>query len=88
MTDLPYPVFDAIHMALSFLSFEDLPTEDRPARHIWLNPDAMDEHWEMVKRRREDRYKSGGSTYAEDDDIDDPVQSDLTDGLRERLMSG
>lgn len=52
-----------------------MPEKDRPPESIWLNDDALTEHFERVK-------ESYGSTSA--DDMDDVVplsQNELTKGL-------
>jgi hypothetical protein len=69
--DLPHTYHDSIVLALHFLSFEELPSEDQPPREIWMDPDAMGEHWEMVKRRNEARYGKGD---IRDDEIEGPVE--------------
>lgn len=84
LDDLPYPVFDAIHAALTFLSFEELPNEDRPSRDIWLDHELMSEHWDLVKERRERMYQGGDY----DQEIEDPVENEYAAGLRDRLKHG
>lgn len=60
MADLPYPFFDAIRAGLAFLGYEELPTEERPPRHIWLHAESMQAWWEQVEREREEKYGTGG----------------------------
>jgi hypothetical protein len=56
--DLPHTLHTAIRMALYFLKFEEIPyEEDRPPKHIWLDPDKMEDWWRAVKESQEARYK-------------------------------
>jgi hypothetical protein len=54
--DLPYTLHDAIVAALGFLAFEELPSDERPERNIWMDPKALAQHWRKVKRARDDKY--------------------------------
>lgn len=67
--ELPYNIFDAIKLALVFLTYEELESEERPPKKIWLDGEAMSKWWKAVKRRREAKYSGKGS-----DDIDGPVE--------------
>jgi hypothetical protein len=56
--DLPHTLHGAIRLALYFLKFEEIPyEEDRPPRHIWLEPERMERWWKDVKQAQEARYK-------------------------------
>jgi hypothetical protein len=77
IVELPYTLFNAIHMALYFLSFEELPKEERPPKRIWLNADLMEAHWEAVTRMRRDRSKG--------EDISDLPQNEHADSLLKSL---
>lgn len=55
IVDLPHTIHTAIRMALFFLSFENMPTDERPPRHIWLHSERMEEWFRMVKQNRENR---------------------------------
>jgi hypothetical protein len=68
--DLPYSIHDAITVALQYLTFEELPKDERPSRSIYLNTKALKEHFEAVEKRRDEKY--GG----EDKEIEDPVEND------------
>jgi hypothetical protein len=59
LDDCPYPFFNAVRMALGFLSFDELPKDERPARKIWLNSDEMRKHWTAVERLRAEKYGTG-----------------------------
>jgi hypothetical protein len=68
LADLPHPLFDAIRLALYFLSFDELDSDERPPRRIWMDADAMRDWWAHVKRLREEKYgKSDSSSDLEDD---------------------
>lgn len=56
-------------MGLGFLSFDELPEEDRPPRRIWLEPDLMKAHWAEVKRAHKAKYGS-----KDDEGIDGPSE--------------
>lgn len=61
--DLPFTIFHAILHGIRFLSYEEWPTEDRPPKRIWMDGEALKEHFETVDQRRKDRAKG--------DDIED-----------------
>lgn len=77
ISELPYPHFDAINRALTFLTFEELPKKDQPPKKIWLDNEKLNEHFERVRRDREEGNKEGI-----EGPIDDPVQNDLTKGIK------
>ena len=57
----------------------ELPEKDLPPEAIWLDPDALSEHFERVKAR----YASGASSSDDDrDDVAVPMnaESELTQG--------
>lgn len=55
----------------------EMPDKDRPPEEIWLNPEALNAHFEAVKAR-----------YASGDDEEVPggelAQNELTKGLKKR----
>lgn len=67
--DLPWTLHQAVRMALLFLSFEELPDEERPPKHIWLDTEKMKEHAAWVKRKRK--------AAAKGEDMSDMPQNDL-----------
>lgn len=82
MTDireLPAVYFDAIRTTLIYLGFEEMPEDDQPPRRIWQDPVALKGHFDMLKRDRKARTENGGNTEGP---IEEPVQNDLTKGLR------
>lgn len=60
VVDLPYTLHEAIRMALTFLSFEQLPSDEQPPKKIWLDGDRMEAHWSAVTQAREDKAKGRG----------------------------
>lgn len=68
--DLPYTIFDAIKLALVWLSYEELESEERPPKEIWLEPKEMSKWFKAVNKRR--REKWGMDKH--DQDIDGPVE--------------
>lgn len=59
--DLPFTVSQAIRMGLFYLSLEELPTKERPPRHIWQDAEKMDAWFQEVKRNREAEIKGEGT---------------------------
>lgn len=60
--DLPYTIFNLIVNGLYFVSFEELPKEERPRKSIWLDKELMAEHWREVERMREDKMKGNDTS--------------------------
>jgi hypothetical protein len=76
LADLPFQLHDAIVLALQFLSFEELPKDERPSRSIYLSNDKLKTHFEAVEKRREEQFKSDGPG-----EIEDPVQNQAASQL-------
>lgn len=77
VTDLPYTIHDAIISALMFLTFDELPDNERPPKTIWLNGEKMKAHWAEVKRMRKAEAEGHG----------DP--GDMTkNALKDKLLVG
>jgi hypothetical protein len=84
--DMPYPLFEAIRLALIFLNYEELPSEEQPPRSIWFENDEMRKHWKAVERMRKKKY--GG---AADDDIgDEPIVGPVSENaaMKELIDNG
>lgn len=77
ISELAYPLFLAIRRALIFLSFEEMPKEDQPPKRIWLDNDALSEHFARLERDRKEGSKPGI-----EGPIEEPVQNDLTRGIK------
>lgn len=58
--DLPFTIHQAIHMALYFLSFDELPLKERPPKKIWLDGDKMKLWFDEVKANRETEMSGEG----------------------------
>lgn len=80
LLDCPYTVFEAIRLGQIYLSFDELPEDERPPKRIWLDADQITEWFSDVKRRREEKY-SGGGRGGWDKSIVDPVQNEAAKGL-------
>lgn len=77
LADLPYQLFHALRLALGFLSFDELPKDERPPRSIWLVGDEMRQWFKAVERQRDRKY----GLKSEDgvsDDIEGPVEQNDT----------
>jgi hypothetical protein len=75
LRELPGGYFDAITMALSFLSFEELPSEDRPPRRIWLSHEKLKAHFDAVKARQKEKADPDNEPI--EDPVDNPAARDL-----------
>lgn len=60
LTDLPFTISNAILGALGFLSFDELPEEEKPPKRIWLDAKKMKAWWAEVKRVRKAREDGHG----------------------------
>lgn len=68
LRDAPHHIFNAIRRALVFLSFAELPEEERPKRRIWLDDEKLNAFFADLKRKRAEK--------ADGKEIEDPVQND------------
>lgn len=59
------------------LGFSELQKEDRPPREMWLDDEALAEHFDRLERKHE----SGGGGSGEDHEL---LQNELTRDLRRR----
>lgn len=78
LVDLPWMLFEAIINGLQFLKFEELPDEERPKRAIWLDPKKMHQHFQQVKKLREEKYGTDKPR-----EIEDPVENDAAKAWKE-----
>ena len=79
LLDCPHPLFDAIRFGHIFLSFDELPEDERPPKRIWLDGDALREWFAEVKRKRDAKY--GADPGGWDKSIEDPVDNAAAQGL-------
>lgn len=70
---MPYPLFEAIQLALHFLQYEELPKDERPRPEIWMEPKEMKDHWSAVEARRKAKWGDKDSDRMADEPIDGPV---------------
>lgn len=80
MADMPFPLHDAILRALMFLSWEELPDDERPPRRIWLYGDDLRDWFREVRARRDEKYGTGNSNSQIEDPVDNPAAKDLMSG--------
>lgn len=66
MRNVPYILMDGIKFALMVLSFDELPSDERPPRRIWENGKALTEWFDDVKKRRDEQYGKSGKGPIED----------------------
>ena len=63
------------------MSWMELPEEDQPPQQIWLDSEAVSEHFERVQAK----YKSTADGTEAVEDPDNPlVSNELTASLRKR----
>jgi hypothetical protein len=70
LLDAPWNLVEAINAGLTFLSFMEMGEDEQPPREIWLNGEALTEHFAQVKLRREEKYGIDGRR-----EIDGPVST-------------
>lgn len=70
----------AVSHALMILGFFEMPEEDRPPERIWKIPRLLNDHFEIVRNRRE--AKSKGMEPIDDDGSGGQMQNPVTAGLR------
>lgn len=78
IVDLPYSVFESLRLALVFISYDELESEERPPKSIWFEPDELKKHWKAVERRRKQKWS------AKPGDDDDDIRDQPIDGPWER----
>lgn len=64
MTDMPAPLHDAITAGLQFVSFDELPKDERPPKKLWWDQDEMRAWWAAVDRMRDEKYGGSGDKPA------------------------
>lgn len=70
--DMPYRAFEAIRMGMIFLSWEEMPADERPPKRMWLDDERLKAWFDDVKRNRERESGSSGAGP-----IEDPVQNEI-----------
>jgi hypothetical protein len=72
LDDAPFVWFEAVRFALMVLSFDELPSEERPPRRIWLDGPKLDRWWVEVRKNRDAMMRG------EDRHIEDPKSNSFT----------
>lgn len=62
LAELPFTIFNLIANSLYFVSFDELPKEERPPKSIWLDGGRMEAHWDAVEAKRRDKDQGRGDT--------------------------
>jgi hypothetical protein len=75
LAEAPHTLHDAILQGLQFLSFEELPKEDQPARAIWFDTKKLKAHFDAVEKRNKERYETDKDGNSKE--IEDPVQNQV-----------
>lgn len=81
LADLPAPLFDAIRRALGFLTFDELPKDERPPRSIWMDGEELSKWFKAVERRRAEKYGLESDGKMSDATIDGPVSENDVEGI-------
>lgn len=76
--DLPWRWFEAIRMAMFFLSFDELVEEERPPKKIWLDTEAIESHFAMLKEKHKREAK--GDTTLEGESVQNKAAKALVSG--------
>lgn len=76
--EAPWYLAAAVNHALAVLSWMELPDDQQPPESIWLNPKALNEHFERVTERIKGEGR-GGMEPIEDMPM---MQNELTAELR------
>lgn len=75
LADVPHHLADAISKGLAFISFDELPSDEKPPRKIWLDEELLSEWFDEVAKRREEKFNG------ESKEIDDPVSNEAAKAL-------
>lgn len=71
LIDMPFTIHQAILAAMQFISFGELPKEERPPKSIWLNGPKLEAWFVEVERLREDRMNGGNQSEMDRSDLKD-----------------
>lgn len=82
IADLPHSLHDAITVALRYLSWEELPEDERPPRGIYVDGEKLKAHFTKVKKERDEKY---GGKDGQSREIEDPVSNDAAKALKEQF---
>lgn len=73
LLDLPHTFYEAVRAALLFLSFDELPQDERPPKRIWTDGGRLAEWFDRIRRDR--------NRDVESKSIEDPVENDAASSL-------
>jgi hypothetical protein len=74
LDDVPHHIFAAIKNGLVYLSFEELPDEEKPPKRIWTDPQKLNEFFKKVDENRKAQYGGGGRSDL--GPIENPVENE------------
>ena len=86
LAEAPWTWFHAVRLAQIYLSFEELPDDERPPKRIWDDSEALNEHFRWVKAERDRKYKTGGGSSGGGGD--DEAAEDKRNSLTKDLVVG
>lgn len=61
-----------------FISFDELEEEERPPRKIWLDTEALESHFAMLKAKR--KREAEGDTTLEGEPVQNKAARELLSG--------
>lgn len=74
---MPYTIFEAVRLGGIYLSWEEnLEEDERPPRSIWADGMRLKEWFDVVKKKRTEKWSGKGKP-----EIDDPMENEAAKGL-------
>lgn len=62
LADCPFTLHRAVCDALRVLSYEEFPVAERPPRHIWQDPERLNDWWSKVDAERTAKFSLDDTT--------------------------
>lgn len=81
LADVPYHLHDAISKGMAFVGFDELPSEERPPKHIWLDEEKLRKWFDAVEKRREEKFSGNSDRQPIEDPVENEAASSLVSGL-------
>ena len=80
LRDMPHVFFEGLRSALVVLSFDELPSDERPPRRMWNDGEALSKWFDEVRKRRDEKYGGKGSQGPIEDPVDNAAARSLIVG--------
>lgn len=62
LVEVPWTWAHAVRLAQFFISFDELPDDERPPRRIWDDNEKLHTHFAWVKAERDRKYGGKGTS--------------------------